>query len=129
MTRVSTVCVVTIVALAPLLVIAVSIAAKQSTPAPDVIYYNAKVVTVDDQFSYAQAVAITGDKFTAVGANETVRELAGPRTKQIDLKGLTVTPGLTDNHLHNAGGGPGVDLSRARRMREVLAAIGARAKQ
>src|SRR5688572_16116659 len=101
----------------------------QSGPAPDLIYYNAKVVTVDDQFSYAQAVAITGDKFTAVGANETVREFAGPRTKQIDLKGLTVTPGLTDNHLHNAGGGPGVDLSRARRMREVLAAIGARAKQ
>ena len=37
----------------------------------DLIYYNAKVVTVDDSFSYAQAVAIAGDKFTAVGTNET----------------------------------------------------------
>jgi predicted amidohydrolase YtcJ len=102
---------------------------QQPGAAPDVIYYNAKIVTVDDQFSYAQALAISGDKFTAVGTNDAVRKLAGPQTRQVDLKGLTVTPGLTDNHLHNAGGGPGVDLSRARSMREVLAAIGTRAKQ
>ena len=96
---------------------------------PDLIYYNAKVVTVDDRFSYAQAVAITGDKFTAVGTNADVRKLSGPATRQIDLKGLTVTPGLTDNHLHNAGGGPGVDLSRARALDDVLGAVAARVKQ
>ena len=102
--------------------------ANEQTP-PDAIYYNAKVVTVDDAFSYAQAVAITGDKFSAVGSTESIRKLAGPRTTQVDLKGLTVIPGLTDNHLHNAGGGTGVDLSRARSMREVLAAISAAAAQ
>ena len=32
-------------------------------PAPDVVYYNANVITVDDRFSYAQAIAISGDKF------------------------------------------------------------------
>jgi predicted amidohydrolase YtcJ len=101
----------------------------QIAAAPDAIYYNAKIVTVDDKFSYAQAVAITGDKFTAVGTNDEVRKLAGPATKQFDLKGLTVTPGLTDNHLHSAGGGPGVDLSRARTLDDVLKAIGDRAKQ
>jgi predicted amidohydrolase YtcJ len=100
----------------------------QSSP-PEAVYYNAKVITVDDRFSYAEAVAITGDKFTAVGSNAEVRKLAGPATTLVDLKGLTVTPGLTDNHLHNAGGGRGVDLSRARTLREVLSAIGARAKQ
>ena len=48
--------------------------------APDVIYYNGKVVTVDDQFSYAQAVAITGDKFTAVGHERRPFESSpGPR--------------------------------------------------
>ncbi len=100
----------------------------QTVAAPDAIYYNAKIVTVDDKFSYTQAVAITGDKFTAVGTNEEVRRLAGPATKQFDLKGLTVTPGLTDNHLHSAGGGPGVDLTRARTLEDVLKAIGDRAK-
>jgi predicted amidohydrolase YtcJ len=98
-------------------------------PAPDVIYYNAKVVTVDDQFSYAQAVAITADKFAAVGTNEAVRVLAGKGTRVIDLRGMTVIPGLTDNHLHSAGGGPGVDLSRTRTVDEVLKAVGDRVKR
>lgn len=118
-----------LLAAATLMYRATPVVQGQSSAAPDTIYYNAKVVTVDDQFSYAQAVAITGDKFTAVGTNEAVRKVAGPSTKQIDLKGLTVTPGLTDNHLHNGGGGPGVDLSRARTMREVLAAISSGVKQ
>jgi predicted amidohydrolase YtcJ len=96
---------------------------------PDVIYHNAKVVTVDDRFSYAEAVAIRGDRFTAVGTTDTVRRLAGPATRLVDLKGLTVIPGLTDNHLHTAGGGPGVDLSRARSLRDVLGAIAARVTQ
>ena len=49
---------------------AVSPSAEQGAPPPDLIYYNARIVTVDDRFSYAQAVAITGDKFTAVGPND-----------------------------------------------------------
>src|SRR5262245_3472411 len=96
---------------------------------PDVIYFNAKVVTVDDHFSYAQAVAIAGDKFTAVGTNDSVRGLAGPNTKLVDLRGMAVIPGLTDNHLHNAGGGPGVDLSRTRSVDDVLKAVGDRVKR
>ncbi|HEU5256196.1 MAG TPA: amidohydrolase [Vicinamibacterales bacterium] len=101
---------------------------RSGTP-PDVVYYNAKVVTVDDQFSYAQAVAIAGDKFTAVGTNDSLRALAGPNTKLVDLRGMTVIPGLTDNHLHNAGGGSGVDLSRTRSVDEVLKAVGDRVKR
>ena len=123
--------------LSTLLALAAAVAASQfagpaegrQSAAPDAVYYNAKVVTVDDRFAYAQAVAITGDKFTAVGTNAEVRKLAGPTTRQVDLKGLTVVPGLTDNHLHNAGGGPGVDLSRARTLADVYAAVAARVKQ
>jgi len=101
----------------------------QSVVPPDAIYYNAKVVTVDDRFSYAQAVAITGDTFTAVGSNADVRRLAGPNTRQVDLRGLTLIPGIGDNHLHGLGGGPGVDLSRARSVDDVLQAVAARVKQ
>src|SRR5215468_6379360 len=113
----------------PLVLLFVTALPAQRPIAPDVIYYNAKVVTVDDQFSYAQAVAIAGDKFTDVGTNDAVRRLAGPNTRQVDLLGMTVIPGLTDNHLHNAGGGPGVDLSRARSIADVLKAVGDRVKR
>jgi predicted amidohydrolase YtcJ len=101
--------------------------AAQTTPA-DTILVNGHIVTVDAQFSIAQALAITNGKFTAVGADADIRKLAGPQTTVIDLKGQTVTPGLADDHLHDAGGGPGVDLSRARSITDVVAAVSARVK-
>jgi hypothetical protein len=97
--------------------------------APDIILHSGKIVTVDAAFSYAQAVAIRAGRFVAVGSNEAVRRTAGARTRLIDLGGRTVVPGFSDNHLHSAGGGPGVDLSRARSIADVLAAIAERVKQ
>src|SRR5689334_23059002 len=99
----------------------------QTTP-PDTILVNGHIITVDPNASTAQAVAIAGGKFTAVGSDSTIRALAGAGTAVIDLRGRTVIPGLADGHLHDAGGGPGVDLSRTRSLADVLAAIGARVK-
>src|SRR5262245_30390368 len=97
--------------------------------APDTIFYNGHIVTVDAAFSTAQAVAVAGGVFTAVGSDQNVRRLAGPSTAEIDLRGRTVIPGLMDNHLHGAGVGPGVDLSRARSLDDVLKAVAARVRQ
>jgi len=98
----------------------------QAPAPPDTILVNGHIVTVDARFSIAEAVAISGGRFTAVGTDAAIRKLAGPSTTTIDLHGQTVMPGLADDHLHDAGGGSGVDLSRARTMRDVLAAIAAR---
>src|SRR5438445_11558637 len=95
---------------------------------PELILYNGKIVTVDSAFSIADALAIRGDRFLAVGTDDAVRRLAGAATKSIDLRGRTVIPGLIDSHLHNAGGGPGVDLAGVRSMAELLAAVEARVK-
>ena len=97
-----------------------------ASPTPDTIFFNGKIVTVDPNFSYAEALAITGERFSAVGSSEEILLSAGPDTQKIDLAGRTLLPGLMDNHLHNAGGGPGVDISRARSLDEVLNAIAAR---
>jgi predicted amidohydrolase YtcJ len=96
--------------------------------APDLILHGGKIVTVDASFSIAQAVAIRNGRFVAVGTNVAVRRAAGPSTKLIDLRGRTVIPGLMDGHLHNAGGGPGVDLSNVRTMAELLGAVEARVR-
>jgi hypothetical protein len=95
-------------------------------PAPDVVLFHGKVITVDRDFSTYQAVAILGDRIMAVGNDDQMHAIAGPSTRLIDLKGLTVMPGLMDNHLHGAGGGPGVDLSRARTLNDVIGAVQAR---
>ena len=94
--------------------------------APDAIYINGKIVTVDPQFTIAEAFAVTTDKFEAVGKNADIQKLAGSATRVINLRGRTVIPGLEDSHLHNAGGGPWVDLSNARTLADVLTAISRR---
>ena len=96
--------------------------------AADLVLYHGKIVTVDGAFSIASAVATRGDRFIAVGDDARVRALAGAKTRQIDLRGRTLIPGLMDGHLHNAGGGPGLDLSRTRSIDELLGAVQARAR-
>lgn len=66
----------------------------------DLILTNGKIITVDERFSIAQAVAIRGDRVVATGTNQEIARLAGPNTRRIDLKGKAVIPGLIDNHMH-----------------------------
>jgi predicted amidohydrolase YtcJ len=66
----------------------------------DLILTNGKIITVDERFSIAQAVAIRGDRIAATGTNQEIAQLAGPNTRRIDLKGKAVIPGLIDNHMH-----------------------------
>jgi predicted amidohydrolase YtcJ len=68
--------------------------------AVDTVLTNGKIITVDDRFSIAQAVAIRGDRFVAVGSNQDITRLAGPNTRRIDLGGKAVIPGLIDAHAH-----------------------------
>jgi hypothetical protein len=68
--------------------------------APDLILTNGKVITVDERFTIAQAIAIKGDRFVAVGSNQEITALAGPNTRRIDLRGRSVVPGMIDNHTH-----------------------------
>ncbi len=113
------VCAITVVAQGPL----------PRPPSPDLILINGRVITVDRNFSVAEGVAIAGDRILTTGNEDQLRALAGPSTRIVDLKGHTVIPGLMDNHLHGAGGGAGVDFSRARSLDDVYAALDARVKQ
>jgi predicted amidohydrolase YtcJ len=74
-------------------------AATAADPA-DLLLINGKIVTVDDRFAVAQAVAIKGQRIIAVGTTADVRKAAGGTAKVIDLRGRTVIPGLIDNHAH-----------------------------
>lgn len=73
-------------------------------PRADLVLLNGRVLTVDAGDRVAQAVAITGNRITAVGTDAEIRRLIGPATEQIDLAGRAVTPGLLDAHAHFAMG-------------------------
>ena len=70
--------------------------------APDLILHNAKIITVDEGFSIAEAVAIKDGEFAAVGSDAGMLAMAGPETRQVDLEGRTVLPGFNDTHSHVA---------------------------
>ena len=96
---------------------------RQIPNPPDTIFFNGHFVTVNPASPTAQAVAVSNGRFTAVGTNDAVRKLGGAKTRMVDLHERTVLPGLADDHFHSIGGGPGVDLSRARTIDDVLSAI------
>ena len=67
---------------------------------PDRIYVNARVWTGDTSQPAAEAFAVRGDRFAAVGSEDAMRALAGPDTKVVDLGGRRVVPGFNDAHWH-----------------------------
>lgn len=67
---------------------------------PDLVITNGKIVTVDPNFSVAQAVAVKNGKIVAVGTNDEIKTITGKKTKVINLKGSNMLPGINDTHCH-----------------------------
>lgn len=73
---------------------------------PDVVVYNAKIVTMDDKCtrtspgSVVEAMAVRDGKILALGKTTEILPLAGPLTRRVDVKGRTVIPGIIDAHTH-----------------------------
>ncbi len=71
----------------------------------DLIVRNAKIATLQSNGSVAEAFAVRGEKFVAVGGQTEVMRLAGDRTRVVDAGGRRVIPGLNDSHMHAIRGG------------------------
>ena len=72
---------------------------------PTLILFDGKVLTVDAQFTIAEAVAVRDGRVFFVGSTADAKRLAGPQTRMIDLAGRTVVPGFIDSDGDNAFAG------------------------
>jgi predicted amidohydrolase YtcJ len=72
---------------------------------PELILYNGNFWTVNPRQPKAQAVAISGGRFLAIGSNDEVLALAAGTAKKLDLGGKAVLPGFIDAHSHPAEAG------------------------
>ncbi|WP_425153065.1 amidohydrolase [Candidatus Palauibacter sp.] len=90
----------------------------------DLVLVDGEVLTLGSP-GVVEALAVGDGRVLAAGTSEEIRALAGPDTRVVELGGRTVIPGLTDNHYHGIGGGPGVDLTGARSIADVIDAIAA----
>ncbi|MGY2805717.1 amidohydrolase [Bradyrhizobium sp. USDA 4506] len=93
---------------------------------PDLVLVNGRVLTLDEQSSVTEAIAVRDGKILAVGSSASMRALAGARTQVLDVSGKTVVPGLIDTHAHFKAAGLGdyvVVMGRAKTVAEALEAI------
>ncbi|PYU26599.1 MAG: amidohydrolase [Acidobacteria bacterium] len=66
----------------------------------DTVFLNGKILTVDNQFSTREALAVRDGRIVALGSSAEMKKLAGAKSRVIALQGRTVIPGLIDNHMH-----------------------------
>ena len=98
----------------------------------DVVFTGGHVHTVDSRRPRAEAVAIHGDRISAVGSADEIAVLIGPTTRVIDLAGRLLLPGFQDAHVHPLSGGMDrmqCDVREAEGREAVLATIRAYADE
>src|SRR6185312_7573932 len=78
-------------------------AQRAGVSSADLVLRNGKIVTMDASKPQGQAIAITGDKITAVGSDAEMQRYVGPKTKVIDLHGHLAIPGFNESHGHFTG--------------------------
>ena len=99
------------------------------------VFTGGNVLTVDADFSVAEAMAVRGNRILAVGSDAEVRKAAGDAAKIVDLQGRTLLPGFIDPHTHVIAGSivdgimDYVGMARFQTTDEVLAHIAKRAAE
>ena len=66
----------------------------------EIVFQDARIVTMDEEQPEVTAIAISGERITAVGSFSEMQPLVGPETRVFDLDGRTIIPGLNETHIH-----------------------------
>lgn len=74
-----------------------------------ILIENASILTMDPANPRAEAVYVADGRIIGVGSNADMRVLADKGARVIDAGGKTMTPGLSENHLHLFSGAAELD--------------------
>ena len=89
----------------------------------DMIIHNGMIYTMNDLNPTAEAVAVSSGKIIALGKYTDLDPLITPRTKIINLRGATMTPGIIEGHGHFYGLGLAkmqLDLSKTESYQDLI---------
>ena len=65
---------------------------------------NGRIMTMDNRYPRAEALAVRGETIIAAGTVEDIQGLVGPDSVVLDAQGRLVVPGFNDSHSHFSGG-------------------------
>ena len=98
-------------------------AAAGPGPVADLVLRHGAIYTVDAARSWAESIAVAGERIVFVGADRDVTGFIGPKTRVVELGGRFVLPGFHDRHIHPVSGGVELtqcDLNSSADRAEVL---------
>ncbi len=113
-------------------IFALACQSKSQKEKADIALIKGRVWTVNPAQSWAEAVAIKGEKILEVGSSKKIKKLISSETQVIDLKGSLVLPGFIDSHTHFLDGGfslLSIQLREVRTREEFVARIREKAKR
>jgi predicted amidohydrolase YtcJ len=73
---------------------------RGQSPQPDLLIFNAHVVTMNRKQPSAEAIAIQGSRVVWVGSSAEAQKFSSAVARRVDLHGATVLPGIIDAHTH-----------------------------
>ncbi len=92
----------------------------------DLIFYNGRIITMEEKPSEVEAVAVESGRIKALGQAADILNLKEDHTTLVDLRGRVLLPGFNDSHMHLVGyalTAEKVDLRRCRSIDEIVEAI------
>ena len=123
-------CAIQSITLSFLIVSVVGVGLADNQPA-DLVLHGGKIVTVDADRPQVESLAARGGKIVALGTDEEVKPLIGPKTRVIDLAGRLAVPGFIEGHGHFVGLGHSMqilDLTKAKTWEDIARQVAAAAR-
>ena len=102
-----------------------------SANAADLVLRNGRIITMDNRWPQVSALAVKGDRISAVGSDRDMLRYTGMETQVIDLKGMLTIPGFIEGHGHFFSLGASlmeVELRNAENWAAIIALVAAEVK-
>jgi predicted amidohydrolase YtcJ len=73
---------------------------RGSVGSADLVLRNGRIITMDNRWPQVSALAVKGDRISAIGSDRDMLRYTGMETQVIDLKGMLTIPGFIEGHGH-----------------------------
>jgi len=102
-----------------------------SANAADLVLRNGRIITMDNRWPQVSALAVKGDRISAIGSDRDMLRYTGIETQVIDLKGMLTIPGFIEGHGHFYSLGASLmelELRNAENWDAIIALVAAEVK-
>jgi len=104
---------------------------RGSVVSADLVLRNGRIITMDNRWPQVSALAVKGDRISAVGSDRDMLRYTGMETQVIDLKGMLTIPGFIEGHGHFYSLGASLmelELRNAENWDAIIALVAAEVK-